>query len=184
MKYTIKKNTQFNSFEVFFNAKPQQSIIDGLKALSMRWNRAKSCWYGFATQEAIEQAIEGKKAGIKKESKAKAEEITEKFGLKVGQIVNTCWGYDATFYDFYEVVGFTNTMVKLRELKKKRFYTGQEGFCDLGSVVPCTGANRFESDEILKRKPIIYSESTSIRISSFEYAHLWNGKPKAEDDYH
>lgn len=58
MNYTITINEQYNSKEVFFDSKPCETIREALKTLRFRWNRKKSCWYGFATEEEIKNAIE------------------------------------------------------------------------------------------------------------------------------
>ena len=58
MNYTITNNNQFNSKEIYFDSKPGEAIREALKTLKFRWNRKKSCWYGFATEEEIKNAIE------------------------------------------------------------------------------------------------------------------------------
>lgn len=60
--YEIKKNDQYNSNEVYFNGKPSEEVRNALKELKMRWNRAKCCWYGYATENAIISAITGNTA--------------------------------------------------------------------------------------------------------------------------
>lgn len=55
--YTISRNEQYNSYEVTFDSKPATAVLDALKALKMRWNHKKGCWYGFATESAIKDAI-------------------------------------------------------------------------------------------------------------------------------
>lgn len=55
--YTIERNPQFNSIEVYFSGKPAEAVRDALKALRMRWHRVKSCWYGFADEETVKAAI-------------------------------------------------------------------------------------------------------------------------------
>lgn len=58
MNYTITINEQYNSKEVIFDSKPGETIREALKGLKFRWNRKKGCWYGFATEEEIKNAIE------------------------------------------------------------------------------------------------------------------------------
>lgn len=59
MNYRIEENSTYNSREVFFDAKPERETIDALKALKMRWNGKRACWYGFAAAEEIAAAIGG-----------------------------------------------------------------------------------------------------------------------------
>jgi hypothetical protein len=58
--FTIAHNDQFNSVEVSFSGKPSAEVRDALKALRFRWHGVKRVWYGYATEEAVRAAIEGK----------------------------------------------------------------------------------------------------------------------------
>lgn len=55
--YEIRENKQFNSREVYFDGKPSRATLDALKALKMRWNHVKSCWYGYAQECDLINAI-------------------------------------------------------------------------------------------------------------------------------
>lgn len=55
--YEIRENPQFNSREVYFDGKPSRATLDALKALKMRWNHVKSCWYGYAQECDLINAI-------------------------------------------------------------------------------------------------------------------------------
>lgn len=55
--YEIRENNQFNSREVYFDGKPSRATLDALKALKMRWNHVKSCWYGYAQECDLINAI-------------------------------------------------------------------------------------------------------------------------------
>lgn len=55
--YKIETNTTWNSREIFFEGKPCEAVREALKALKMRWNGKRSCWYGFASADAIVAAI-------------------------------------------------------------------------------------------------------------------------------
>lgn len=57
--YKIETNTTWNSREIFFEGKPCEAVREALKALKMRWNGKRSCWYGFASADAIVAAING-----------------------------------------------------------------------------------------------------------------------------
>lgn len=74
----------------------------------MRWHAKKSCWYGFATREQIEAAINGQAIPKddekpRKESK-KTEPAERKHGVKVGDLFYTSWGYEQTNVDFFQVI--------------------------------------------------------------------------------
>lgn len=55
--YKICENNQYNSREVYFDGKPSRATLDALKALKMRWNHVKSCWYGYAQEHELVSAI-------------------------------------------------------------------------------------------------------------------------------
>lgn len=55
--YEIRENHQYNSREVYFDGKPSRATLDALKALKMRWNHVKACWYGFAQEHELVNAI-------------------------------------------------------------------------------------------------------------------------------
>ena len=57
--YHISENTEYNSREVYFSGKPAAETREALKALKMRWNHKKSCWYGYAAEHEIIAAIQG-----------------------------------------------------------------------------------------------------------------------------
>lgn len=55
--YEIRENHQYNSREVYFDGKPSRDTRAALKALKMRWNHVKACWYGFASESELINAI-------------------------------------------------------------------------------------------------------------------------------
>lgn len=55
--YEIRENNKYNSREVYFDGKPSRATLDALKALKMRWNHVKSCWYGYAQEHELVSAI-------------------------------------------------------------------------------------------------------------------------------
>lgn len=57
MTYEIRKNHQFNSTEVYFDGKPSEEVRNALKALKFRWHSVKKCWYGYAEEHTIVNAI-------------------------------------------------------------------------------------------------------------------------------
>ena len=58
MAYTITANESFNSLEIFFDEKPNETIRTALKALKFRWHRVKKCWYGYSDEETVKKAID------------------------------------------------------------------------------------------------------------------------------
>lgn len=107
MTYTITNNTKFNSLEISFDGKPSVEIREALKALKFRWHGQKKVWYGYTTEEAARAAIEGKPAASEAQPKAKApkaEPKTNKFGVQIGDLFYSSWGYEQTNVDFFQVI--------------------------------------------------------------------------------
>lgn len=92
---------------------------------------------------------------------------------KLGDIVYSSWGYEQTNINFYTVSHVTPSTVTLWPLSKTRTYTGHM----TGTVVP---AGEILSGKAIRRKA---SGDNAIRVSDFEYAHLWDGKPKHFSEY-
>lgn len=119
MNYTITHNAQFKSIEIAFDGKPDQATRDALKELRFRWHGQKKVWYGYSTEEAARAAIEGKPAADQPKAKKaeKAAPKKNKFGVQVGDIFRTSWGYEQTNNDFFQVVALCgDSSVRVREV--------------------------------------------------------------------
>jgi hypothetical protein len=106
--------------------------------------------------------------------------VSEK--MELGAILVSSWGYEQTNVDFYVVVEMTAKMVKLLPLHKK---TRQEdGYCSMAGTTTATKETNFRG-EILKKKIQNggYSEGGYVKIESYAYAKLWDGKKKYESWY-
>ncbi len=52
---TIRRNEEHNGIEVIFPAKPEPSVLEGLKALGFRWSRPQGLWYTRYSEELLNQ---------------------------------------------------------------------------------------------------------------------------------
>lgn len=52
---TIRRNEEHNGIEVLFPAKPEQAVLDSLKALGFRWSKHQSLWYARYTEALLGQ---------------------------------------------------------------------------------------------------------------------------------
>jgi len=93
--------------------------------------------------------------------------------LKVGDVLNTCWGYDQTNVDFYEVVAVSGVMVTLREIAATVTETGF--MC--GETLPEPG--QFVGEPIRRRA----SATNHVRIHESAHASPWNGRPQYVSRY-
>lgn len=119
MNYTITHNAQFKSIEIAFDGKPDQATRDALKELRFRWHGQKKVWYGYSTEEAARAAIEGNAAPDQTKAKKaeKAAAKANKYGVKIGDIFRSSWGYEQTNNDFFQVVALCgDSSVRVREV--------------------------------------------------------------------
>jgi len=52
---TIRHNEEHNGIEVVFPAKPETSVLEGLKSLGFRWSRPQNLWYARYSEELLKQ---------------------------------------------------------------------------------------------------------------------------------
>lgn len=120
----------------------------------------------------------------------KCVEIKNEMGLKVGDILCSCFGYEASIYDFYEIVGVSRKNVRIRELRKKGVNEMQSTEWCGHIVAPVTeGEDRFSNNEIMTRRPFNFSRSldpkkTGVHINQCADAYPWDGRPCDEYNAH
>ena len=125
------------------------------------------------------------------ERKAKAQAFVNP--VKVGDIFNSSWGYDQTRNYFYQVVKVTKKMVYILELNKKQLDA------DGWSWTVTADKDNFAKDwneegERVVPEPKRYKVGIStwtgeepkpfIRMSSYEFAYLWDGEPQHDSGCH
>lgn len=100
MKATYTHNTAKNGIEIMFDSIPAQDIRDTLKENGFRWHRKNKIWYAKQTSEREELIKTICAAELKEETRQQG----NKWGVKVGDIFHTSWGYEQTNNDFFQVV--------------------------------------------------------------------------------
>lgn len=89
----IEENKEHNGFELYFDGKPSDEILDLLKANNFRWHRVKKCWYGKIsdrTRQVVDQIVDGKPITAS-EPKATEKVLTEILGEEKEHILNGCY---------------------------------------------------------------------------------------------
>lgn len=91
--------------------------------------QSKPIWrYRFKTNErrekSIAEAFVSRKATLDLKAKYRAERNAYKNDYEVGEMLVTCWGYDQTNVEWYEVVKSKGAYVWLREVKTTGYTTG------------------------------------------------------------
>jgi hypothetical protein len=92
--------------------------------------------------------------------------------LKIGDILESSWGYDQTNVDFYQVVKSTASTVTLRKINAKT--VAGDGWT--GKVTPIK--DDFDDAEPLRRKVKDgWNGEPYVKVKSYAMAHRWDGKP-------
>ena len=141
--------------------------------------------YSFPTdekrQEHISQWLERLESNRKElnDRKARAEAEAVEFAktLKVGDIFHCGWGYSMTLNDFYQVVEITKSRKSVRVRKLKKFMTESDGYGQAG-MQSCI-KDDFATDHVSTHR----IQDGSIKINTYAWARLWDGRPQTYDSY-
>lgn len=131
----------------------KQSKPVGYHAYRSEAEREKSIAQYFADRQAHDRA----------QAEYKAKRLAPN-ALVVGDILNTCWGYDQTNREFYEVTEVCGQHVVIREIGQAHQATGWEQW----KAAPQSG----EFIGKPTRKLVQYGDS--VAINSHITAHKWN----------
>lgn len=113
---------------------------------------------------------------------------------QVGDILVSSWGYDQTNIDFYKVVKATEKSVWLQPIKQQTVQ--QTGWLSENVMPVDEPATDFAWNEKGERVDItlgsarykIHISNNSgnyyVKLNSYSYAYLWNGKPMNQTHYH
>lgn len=123
--------------------------------------------YWFRTEAERERSVtryfEGRRAHEKRIADARKEQSEYQHDYHVGDILNTCWGYDQTNREFFQVVEVRGKWLILREIMQARRDTGWEQ----GECVPQSDAFKGEPIRRLATK-------YGVTIDNVRTAHKWN----------
>ena len=146
----------------------------------------KGAIYGWRDLERAKEYIKEKldnyianlkhKAELKEQRKEEAKVFAE--SLQVGDILEASWGYEAVWFDFYKVVDKKGQFVYLQEMNKNVTYEGCKYGCCSEGIVSCGDTPK--NNEIIKRK----ISGNYVKINSYTYASLWDGKAREEGNWH
>lgn len=97
--------------------------------------------------------------------------------LEVNDILYSSWGYDQTNIDYYKVKKLVGkTMVEVVKIESK--LADEQGSYTTDTVLPYPAA---EGTRTYRRK--VHTEDPErpgVMISSFQWAVLWDGRPKCQ----
>lgn len=132
-------------------------------------------YYYYVKEEHRQEAIDRIKKSADNHEKRMEERRLARKNLvnpfEKGDILVSSWGYDQTNIDFYEILETTDKSVKIEKV-------GSETIGDNGPggllVVPNTS---WRSGKIMTKR---VGTHESVKITSYAYAHKWNGNPEYE----
>lgn len=148
-------------------------------ALAWRGKAQKpSFHYSFRSPEFLERYIDEWLDGQRKQSTTRAQRIAQRqkgHTLKVGQVLRTCWGYDQTNIDYYQVTAkIGRSMVEIRQIGCTP--VGEQGGPS-ELVGPAIG--KFIGEPMRKRP-----SGDSVFISDgIGYASPYNGEPASRTGF-
>ena len=192
--YTITTNAQFNSIEIAFDGKPCEAIRTALKDMRFRWHNTKKVWYGYKDEETVKNAL-AKAENIKPTKKASPKaEKKNKYGVQVGDIFSSSWGWEQTNVDFFQVIALVGECsVRVREVYPEMI--DENPTCSMAAdrtykitheILPPTSHSVFIKDQTngdLKRiKPGYCKDPEQAKancyfnVDSFATAHKCNGE--------
>ena len=105
-----------------------------------------------------------------REAAARKAERSKPHTLKLGDILDTMWGYDQTNVDYYQVTKLIGTrMVEIREVgcMVKSGHGGPQEY-----VVPAL--DNFVGEPM---KKVVDASDNTVRIASYAHATPWDGRP-------
>lgn len=159
-------NLEIYTWEV--EGKPFAVAFAG-KANKPIWN------YTFSNEaqraKRIQETIEANRSALAYKQQQQQERKDFQHNLKIGDILNSSWGYDQTNVEFYEVVQVAGKQVLIREVAQKIVRQS----ADMNWVVPVPGKFVGAPQKVIPRKAL--SNSVGVKIDSSINAYLWNGKP-------
>ena len=133
----------------------------------------------YRTRERLEERIDAfkqsreRKADEARQAKAARQ---QPHTLKVGDVLNTCWGYEQTNCEFYEVVGVRGSHVLIHRLASAD--AGGEAGAMSGRITPLRGEY---VGEILRRRA---NSRNAVSIESGITASPWDGSPVHVSSWH
>jgi hypothetical protein len=159
----------------YFKAYPHPDGITSYHAMGFRGKAIKPTWnFTFRSLAHLEDYINKFFESIRTYQEYKTQQAQKKkdfvTALKPGDILDTCWGYDQTNREFFQVLSVTKKTAVLREVAQKQ----------IAATGPFSATVIGLKDQFLEKEPEISRrilEGDSIKISECQYASLWNGSP-------
>lgn len=103
--------------------------------------------------------------------------------VHVGDFFYSSWGYEQTNIDFYQVTKKTAKTVTLQPVSSIRLDTGNMTAQEMPARDAFKG-NVHVPAEGKRCKMLGYGSGPMVKVCDYEYAYLWDGKPKRSSSYY
>jgi hypothetical protein len=174
---SIKKNDSVApTIDVPYNGYNTKSIPAGTTCQVRRVSRKDGTAVIEVTDEALRRSYYGyARVNI---NNLKLLNSPIKPNVKVGDIYVSCWGYDQTNVDFYQVVDVLPNSVRYVPMSSNQTYTGPMQ----GTSVP-TGATHGDT-KMARIKVINNKGDCCFKLTSYSNAYKWKGEPVSFTEWH
>lgn len=188
---TYAINEQYHGIEISFDTKPAKAVLDALKNAGFRWHNVKRLWYAKQTDSrlALVRSITDTQAPAapakKPEKRTTAQKAkTNKYGVKVGDLFYTSWGYDQTNIDFFQVIKLVgDSSVRVRQVipQSRRIDAYTDGstvdeYSNTGELLPPSPYSVFIEDQEngdLKRLKSYMQDGSRPQFKLSTFADAW-----------
>lgn len=182
MTANIVLNAEHNGIEIYFDAKPARAVLDKIKDNGFRWYGKKKAWIAknTAARLSVANAIaaecsEGSAVTVSAKPAAKAAQ-KNKYGVKIGDLFYTSWGYEQTNVNFFQVIAFRGaSSVVVREVHPRMVEeTGVSGMSNnrkyevSGEILPPSSSSLFindnENGDVRRMKESYYGNEPCFKV--------------------
>lgn len=141
-----------------------------------------SLWFWGGKEIAESFAKKGKALMEDEEVLPEADQALEN-PFKEGDILYSSWGYTMRLVDFYKVISSSKSFVKLAHLVD--YNSQQDEYGQAGKKMPKLDQTEPDSNVDGRRFKVHIRDDGKafVKINNYEWAEMWDGKPKSFDTY-
>ena len=141
--------------------------------------------YRWSDLEKVNKYVDGKVADVrshvawreKRKAERKVKDEEEASQVQIGDIYSSCYGYEAEFHDYYQVVGKKGKMFMLQRLSVEYVNNAPTSWASRGWKKPVAG--EYDGEPFARK-----FSGGGFKISSYEYAHKWDGVVREDNNWH
>ena len=192
---TMTLNEEHHGVELAFDAKPSAGTISALKEHGFRWHSARRVWYARNDEKrlAFSRGICGGEVITSSTEKPEKAPISNKYGVRVGDVFEAVWGYDQTNVDFFQVIALCGAeSVRVRQVDPPMLENVATGFMSARrtyritrELLPASAHSVFIKDQThgdLKRVREGYGGGVCFKLDTFADARLCTGDSVTTDE--